>query len=71
MSATAPGRAVVDAGHKAAAIDSGLPEVWLREGVTYTQANDEHGLLSVSPTRFANPVWATASGWCRDTLTPR
>lgn len=48
MSATAPGRAVVDAGHKAAAIDSGLPEVWLCDGVTYTQANDEHGLLSVA-----------------------
>ena len=47
-SATAPGRAVVDAGHKAAAIDSGLPEVWLCDGVTYTQANDEHGLLSVA-----------------------
>ena len=61
MSATAPGRAVLDAGHKAAAIDSGLPQVWMREGVTYTQANDEHGLLSVSdPVRqpsLGDRVW--------------
>ena len=40
-----PGHAVVDAGHKAVAIDSGMPLVWDRPGVTYTGASDEHGVL--------------------------
>jgi 3-hydroxy-D-aspartate aldolase len=45
MSAARPGVAVVDAGHKAVAIDSGLPEVWGRPEVRYTGASDEHGKL--------------------------
>ncbi len=45
MSATRPGLGVVDAGHKAVAIDSGMPLVWEREGVRYTGASDEHGKL--------------------------
>ncbi len=48
MSAARPGVAVVDAGHKAVAIDSGLPEVWNRPGVTYVGASDEHGKLSIA-----------------------
>ena len=36
--------AVVDAGHKAHAIDSGLPQVWLRE-LVFTNGGDEHGIL--------------------------
>ena len=36
--------AVVDAGHKAHAIDSGLPGVWQRE-LTFTNGGDEHGIL--------------------------
>ena len=47
MSASAPGRAVVDAGHKASAIDSGLPSVWKRPDTTYAGASDEHGKLSL------------------------
>lgn len=47
MSAVAPGRAVVDAGHKASAIDSGLPTVWRRPDVEYAGAADEHGKLSL------------------------
>ncbi len=43
---TRPGRAVVDAGHKAVAIDSGFPLVWGGAGVAYTGASDEHGVLS-------------------------
>ncbi len=43
---TRPGRAVVDAGHKAVAIDSGFPLVWDRAGVAYTGASDEHGVLA-------------------------
>lgn len=47
MSASAPGRAVVDAGHKASAVDSGLPTVWRRSDTSYVGASDEHGKLSV------------------------
>ncbi len=45
MSAARPGLAVLDAGHKAVAIDSGMPLVWLRPEVRYTGASDEHGKL--------------------------
>lgn len=46
MSASRPGVAVLDAGHKAVAVDSGLPLVWQRPGLRYTGASDEHGTLS-------------------------
>jgi len=36
--------AVVDAGHKSHAIDSGLPRVWQRE-LVYSNGGDEHGIL--------------------------
>ena len=36
--------AVVDAGHKSHAIDSGLPRVWQRD-VEFANGGDEHGLL--------------------------
>ena len=49
MSAARPGVAVVDAGHKAVAVDSGLPEVWQRPDVRYTGASDEHGALAFGP----------------------
>ncbi len=48
MSSAARGRAVLDAGHKAASIDSGLPQVWQQEGVAYVDASDEHGVLEFS-----------------------
>jgi D-serine deaminase-like pyridoxal phosphate-dependent protein len=38
-------RAVVDAGHKSHAIDSGLPRVWLPEGLAFANGGDEHGVL--------------------------
>jgi D-serine deaminase-like pyridoxal phosphate-dependent protein len=47
MSASRPGTAVVDAGHKAVAVDSGLPLVHDRPGVVYVAASDEHGTLAV------------------------
>jgi len=49
MSKPVPDRAVVDAGHKAAAIDSGLPTPFRREGVVYTKPSDEHGVLTGDP----------------------
>jgi len=45
MSASRPGLAVLDAGHKAVAVDSGLPTVWQRPDLRYTSASDEHGKL--------------------------
>jgi D-serine deaminase-like pyridoxal phosphate-dependent protein len=45
MSSAQPGVAVVDAGHKAVAIDSGLPLVWQRPELRYVGASDEHGKL--------------------------
>lgn len=49
MSKPVPDRAVVDAGHKAAAVDSGMPVPYLREGVVYTKPSDEHGILTGDP----------------------
>ncbi len=45
MSAARPGLAVLDAGHKAVSVDSGMPLVWQRDAVRYTGASDEHGKL--------------------------
>ena len=45
MSQSQAGIAVLDAGHKAVAVDSGLPTVWQRPDVRYTSASDEHGKL--------------------------
>ncbi len=49
MSKPVPDRAVVDAGHKAAAIDAGLPVPWQRDGAIYTKPSDEHGVLTGDP----------------------
>ena len=38
-------RAVVDAGHKSHAIDSGLPRVWHRPDLEFVNGGDEHGIL--------------------------
>jgi 3-hydroxy-D-aspartate aldolase len=48
MSVVVPDQCVCDAGHKTAAIDSGLPTVWSAAGLTYSGANDEHGVVTVS-----------------------
>jgi len=45
MSAAQSGVAVLDAGHKAVAVDSGLPLVWQRPDLRYMGASDEHGTL--------------------------
>jgi D-serine deaminase-like pyridoxal phosphate-dependent protein len=55
MSTPAPERAIVDAGLKALAFDSGLPLVHAVHGLEYVGASDEHGVLRVD-TRVAPPV---------------
>ena len=49
MSRAQPGRAIVDAGLKASSVDSGMPTVWRRPGLTYALASDEHGFLDIAP----------------------
>ena len=48
MSAPVPERAVVDAGHKALAVDSGMPSPWKLPGAVYHRPSDEHGILDLS-----------------------
>lgn len=45
MSRPTDDRAVVDAGHKSLAVDSGMPEAFRRPGVVYRRPSDEHGVL--------------------------
>ncbi len=45
MSAPRSGLAALDAGHKAVAVDSGLPQVWGMPDIRYAGASDEHGTL--------------------------
>jgi D-serine deaminase-like pyridoxal phosphate-dependent protein len=47
MSAPHTGLAVLDAGHKAVPIDSGMPVVWQKPDIRYVSASDEHGKLIV------------------------
>jgi len=55
MSTPAPERAIVDAGLKSFAFDSGPPVVHAAHGLVYLGASDEHGVLRVDP-RAAQPV---------------
>jgi D-serine deaminase-like pyridoxal phosphate-dependent protein len=48
MSRPVPERAVVDAGHKALTVDSGMPVPWQLPGVLYQRPSDEHGMLDFS-----------------------
>jgi len=65
------GRAIVDAGLKALAFDSGLPVVHAAHGLTYVKASDEHGVLTVDPTSAApvlgDRVWLIP-GHCDPTV---
>jgi D-serine deaminase-like pyridoxal phosphate-dependent protein len=56
MSATRPGLAVLDAGLKALAVDSGMPTVWQRPDIRYLSASDEHGKLDVGSETAAPKV---------------
>ncbi len=63
--------AVVDAGHKAHAIDSGLPQVWQRE-LVYGNGGDEHGILmprgaGAALPRLCDTVWLVP-GHCDPTV---
>ena len=49
MSVPTSERAIVDAGLKALAFDSGPPLVHVARGLTYERASDEHGVIRVDP----------------------
>jgi 3-hydroxy-D-aspartate aldolase len=56
MSAPKRGLAVLDAGHKAVAVDSGLPQVWQRPDIRYVSASDEHGKLDIGSETTMPPL---------------
>ncbi len=71
MSASRPGVAVLDAGHKAVAVDSGLPLVWQRPGLRYAGASDEHGTLAFGSEESAPKLGETlrlVPGHCDPTV---
>jgi D-serine deaminase-like pyridoxal phosphate-dependent protein len=71
MSTPRPGVAVVDAGHKAVAVDSGLPLVWQRPDIRYVGASDEHGKLTFGPETTAPKLGETlrlVPGHCDPTV---
>jgi D-serine deaminase-like pyridoxal phosphate-dependent protein len=64
--------AVVDAGHKSHAVDSGLPGVWGRDDLTFANGGDEHGILrpfssAVELPALGDPVWLVP-GHCDPTV---
>lgn len=69
MSAAQPGVAVLDAGHKAVAVDSGLPLVWQRPDLHYAGASDEHGTLRCdSPAPALGEKLRLVPGHCDPTV---
>jgi len=48
MSRPSDSLAIVDAGLKASSVDSGMPGVWSRPGLSYAKASDEHGWIEAA-----------------------
>jgi D-serine deaminase-like pyridoxal phosphate-dependent protein len=71
MSAPTGDRAVVDAGLKALAVDSGLPQVYGARGLAYVKATDEHGTIAVgaeaAPLSIGDRLWLVP-GHCDPTV---
>ena len=71
MSTPVPERAIVDAGLKAFAFDSGLPLVNAAHGLEYVKASDEHGVLrvdlAIARPRLNDRVWLIP-GHCDPTV---
>lgn len=64
----APEHAVIDAGHKSHAIDSGLPRVWWPQGLAFANGGDEHGVLRGSTLpALGETVWLVP-GHCDPTV---
>jgi D-serine deaminase-like pyridoxal phosphate-dependent protein len=56
MSVAIPNVIVVDAGHKALAVDSGMPLIWQRPDLRYVGASDEHGKIEVASETTRPPL---------------
>jgi D-serine deaminase-like pyridoxal phosphate-dependent protein len=71
MSAPVRERAIVDAGLKAFAFDSGPPLVYGAHGWAYVKASDEHGVIAVEPDapppRLGDRLWLVP-GHCDPTV---
>lgn len=71
MSIASPGRAIVDAGLKAFAFDSGMPQVHGQREVRYVKASDEHGVLETTAANASlalnDRVWLVP-GHCDPTI---
>lgn len=60
--------AVIDAGHKSHAIDSGLPRVWGRADLEFANGGDEHGILrGAALPALGETVWLVP-GHCDPTV---
>jgi D-serine deaminase-like pyridoxal phosphate-dependent protein len=68
MSRPRPAVAIVDAGLKASSVDSGMPGVWERSGLTYTHASDEHGWVEGSPAPALGEKLLLVPGHCDPTV---
>lgn len=67
MSRPGPQMAIVDAGLKASSVDSGMPTVWSRPGLTYTHASDEHGWVEGTPAPALGEKLLLVPGHCDPT----
>jgi 3-hydroxy-D-aspartate aldolase len=68
MSRPSPQVAIVDAGLKASSVDSGMPGVWQRPGLTYTHASDEHGWVEGAPAPALGEKLLLVPGHCDPTI---
>jgi D-serine deaminase-like pyridoxal phosphate-dependent protein len=60
--------AIVDAGLKASSVDSGMPTVWDKAGLTYTHASDEHGWVEGAPAPALGEKLLLVPGHCDPTV---
>ena len=68
MSRPSAGMAIVDAGLKASSIDSGMPGVWNKPGLTYAKASDEHGWVEGEPSPALGEKLMLVPGHCDPTI---
>ena len=68
MSRPSDALAIVDAGLKASSVDSGMPSVWQRPGLTYAKASDEHGWVQGSPAPGLGEKLLLVPGHCDPTV---
>ena len=68
MSRPSPGLAILDAGLKASSVDSGMPGIWQRPGLTYTHASDEHGWVEGADVPRLGEKLLLVPGHCDPTI---